>query len=68
VKVSEFERRQKEAEVEQLKEELIRKKRIDAIHIRDEIARAEREEKDLEHQLIREKSKLDKVKNFFLLF
>lgn len=34
---------------------------MDSIRIRDEIARAEREEKELEQQLIQEKSKLEKV-------
>ncbi len=45
-----------------MQEELIRKKRLDAMHIRTEIARAEREEKELEQQIIKEKAKLDKVK------
>ncbi|CAF3830368.1 unnamed protein product [Rotaria sp. Silwood1] len=61
VKETEFERRKKEQEVQQLKQELDRKKRLDSIHIREEIAKAEREEKDLEQQLTKEKSKLDKL-------
>ena len=68
MKVSESERRQKEQEVEKLKEELNRKKRLDAIHIREEIARTEREEKELEQQIIKEKSKLDQVKSFRFKF
>ena len=70
MKVSEFERLQQEQEVERLKEELNRKKRLDAMHIREEIVRAEQEEKELEQQLIKEKSKLDKVKfpiNFYFI-
>ena len=59
---AEAERRKTEVEVQKLQEELIRKKRLDAIHIREEIARAEREEKELEQHIIQEKSKLDKVK------
>ncbi len=68
MKVSESERLQQEQEVERLKEELDRKKRLHATHIREEIVQAELEEKELEQQLIKEKSKLDKVKfpiNFF---
>ncbi len=61
VKEAELERRKKEQEVQKLQEELIRKKRLDNIRIRDEITRAEREEKELEQQIIKEKSKLDKV-------
>ena len=63
VKEAEFERRKKEQEIQQLQEELIRKKREDAIRIREEIARAEQEEKELEQNLIREKAQLDKVNN-----
>jgi hypothetical protein len=66
VKEAELERRKKEQEVQKLQEELIRKKRLDNIRIRDEITRAEREEKELEQQIIKEKSKLDKVKLFQL--
>jgi len=65
VKEAEFDRRKKEEEIEKLHEELIRKKRLDSIRIREEITRAEREEKELEQQLMKEKSKLDKVKNNF---
>ncbi|CAF2937639.1 unnamed protein product, partial [Rotaria sp. Silwood2] len=61
VKEADFEKRKKEQEVQRLKEELNRKKRLDAIRIREEIAKAEREEKELEQQLIKEKSKLDKL-------
>ena len=35
------------------------------MHIRDEIARAEREEKELEQQIMKEKAKLDKVNLIF---
>jgi len=61
VKEAEFDRRKKEQELYKLEEELIHKKRLDALRIRDEIARAEREEKELEQQIIKEKSKLDKL-------
>ncbi|CAF1224605.1 unnamed protein product [Rotaria sordida] len=61
VQEADIERRKKEQEVQQLKEELVRKKRLDAIHICEEIANAEREEKELEQQIIKEKSKLDKL-------
>lgn len=61
MKEAEFERKKTEQEVQKLQEELTRKKRLDAIRIREEIARAEHEEKDLEQQIIKEKSKLDKV-------
>jgi len=69
VKDAEFDRRKKEQEIQTLETELIRKKHSDSIRIRDEIARAEREEKELEQHLIQEKSKLEQVEIvFFFLF
>jgi len=62
VKDAEFQRRKKEQEVQRLKDDLIRKKREDAKKIRDAISRAEQEEKELQRHLIKEKTKLDKVK------
>ncbi|CAF5133219.1 unnamed protein product, partial [Rotaria magnacalcarata] len=61
IKEADFERRKKEQEVQRLQEEIIRKKRLDAIRIREEISKAEHDEKELEQQLIKEKSKLDKL-------
>jgi vacuolar-type H+-ATPase subunit H len=70
VKEAEFLRRKKEQQVQKLKDDLIRKKREDARKIRDAIARSEQQEKELERQLAKEKSKLNKVKfrSFFFLF
>lgn len=62
VKEAEFQRRRKEKEVEQLREDLIRKKRNDAKKIHDAIARAEDEEKQLHRHLVRETTKLDDVR------
>ena len=62
VKEAEFQRRRKEKEVEGLREDLIRKKRDDAKKIHDAIARAEDEEKQLHRHLVREKTKLDDVR------
>ena len=62
VKEAEFQRRRKEKEVEQLREDLIRKKRNDAKKIHDAIARAEDEEKQLHRHLVRETTKLDEVR------
>ena len=62
VKDAETERRKTEQDLHKLQEELIRKKHLDAIRIREEIARAEQEEKELEQHIVQEKSKLDKVK------
>lgn len=61
VKDTEFDRRKKEQEIQTLESELIRKKHSDSLRIRDEIARAEREEKELEQHLIQEKSKLEQL-------
>lgn len=61
VKEAEFQRRKKEQEVQRLKEELIRKKRDDGKKIHNAIARFEQEEKQLERQLTKEKTKLNKV-------
>jgi hypothetical protein len=47
--------------VQKIREELINKKKLDAIRVRDEISRAAREENELEEQLVQEKAKLDKV-------
>jgi hypothetical protein len=68
VKETEVERRKKEQEVQRLEEELIVKKREDAARIRIEIARAEHDEKQLEQQLIQERSKLDQVRAHMPLF
>jgi hypothetical protein len=64
VQEAEFQRRKKEQEVQRLKDDLTRKKREDAKKIRDAIARAEQKEKELQRNLIKEKRKLDKVKEF----
>ncbi|CAF3383362.1 unnamed protein product [Rotaria socialis] len=61
VKEADFERRKKEQEVQRLQEEIVRKKRLDAIRIREEISKAEHDEQELEQQFIKEKSKLDKL-------
>lgn len=61
VKEAEFQRRKKEQEIQRLKEDLIRKKREDGKKIHDAIARFEREEKELERHLAKEKAKLNKV-------
>ena len=62
VKEAEFQRRKKEQEVQKLKEDLIRKKREDARRIQQAIARSEQEEKELERNIYKEKTKLVKVK------
>lgn len=61
VRDSEAERRKKEQEVQRLQEELNRKKRDYAAKIREQIAQAEREERELEELMLKEKSKLDQV-------
>jgi len=62
VKETEFQRRKKEQEIQRLKDDLTRKKREDAKKIRDAIFRAEQKEKELQRNLIKEKIKLNKVK------
>ncbi|CAF0987488.1 unnamed protein product [Adineta ricciae] len=61
LKQAEYDRRKKEHEVQKLQDEIIQKKKSDAVRVRKEIARAQHEEKELEEQLVKEKAKLDKL-------
>ncbi len=61
VKEAEFLRRKKDHEVKKIQEDFIELKKKNAVLIKEAIAKAFVEEKELEQKLFREKAKLDKV-------
>ena len=74
VKEAEFNRRKKDNELRKLQEQFIEMKRLNAIQIKEAIAKAFAEEQDFQQKIQREKAKLDKVtkllnlKHFFFKF
>ena len=65
VKEAEFQRRKKEQEVQKLRDDLIRKKQEDAVKIQEAIAQVQTQERELERNLVKENTKLNKVKGYF---
>ncbi|CAF0981483.1 unnamed protein product [Didymodactylos carnosus] len=61
VKEAEFSRRKKEQDVKKLQGELVKTKRVHAEKIKGEISKAEKTEKEIKQQLVKEKSRLDKL-------
>ena len=65
VKEAEFNRRKKDNELKKLQDQFIEMKRLNAIQIKEAIAKAFAEEQEFQQKIIREKAKLDKVIKIF---
>ncbi|CAF1305255.1 unnamed protein product [Adineta steineri] len=61
VKEAEFQRRKKEQDIQKLRNDLIRKKHEDTVKVRQAIAKSEQQERQIERNLTKENTKLDKL-------